>query len=892
MQKITDPLGNTTTLTFDSTGNAIREVNASGGITTRTFDADGNLLSETIVVGEEDSPANGETDDLKSVNTYDSSGNLETYIDGRGNTVFFSYNQYGQMLTSTDPSGNTVRNNYDQYGNLRSSTDPNGVSRSFSYDDDGNLTTVTDDAGRIVTTNAYNRYGELTGTTDAFGNVKNFTYDVSGNPQEFSYSHGEGANQVEIVERTEYDDAGRAISTSQVRKQGTATETLWTKSVKHNAAGQVEREVDRHGTVTEYVYDHQGRKIETRIQMKDADGLPQWLIERVVYDALGRVILRTDQYAEGAAVIFGTRTYDDPLGGVDRAERRKDVVVAFEGTAPNLKSVIASEGTLAADDGAQFDAQGRLVSMTDRNGMETRYTYNTVGELIETRTQAPDENGTLVWLVKRTVYDELGRKSIVTDRYIDGSSTPVFATRTVYDAKGRGLEEHRLEGVTVDIAGGDAVLANAGTIITRTKTVYNERGQVAQTIAADGQTTDYEYDEFGRRAAVIGPAAVDPGSGVLVRHRTELVYNDQSRVWKERINIRQYEDGSKDATGVRETLFEYDEFGRFVKRTFPDGTFTERTYTASGQVATEKDQMGLVREYQYDDKGRLSAVVLPEIPDPQNGNQPTKPTYQYEYDEFGNQTLVRDPLGRETGFTYDNRGQQLARTLPLGFGPDGIKGTADDSDLPEGDFTERFVYDDEGRVVQQTSFEGVVTKFVHDAGTGRLKEKQFFAGSGAPDETWFYKYDAFGRVVEVQQQKGADVRTTVTSHDPEGRITQVNSPEGTVNYEYDDFGRRVRTSTGDPLNPTNDTRYAYDARGWLETVTVWARNGVVLPEAEREVTRYEYDLLGNRQRSDRQIRLHAAERRPPFGRGRNPLVGRQRRWHYRSAYQQLRLVIR
>jgi YD repeat-containing protein len=42
------------------------------------------------------------------------------------------------------------------------------------------------------------------------------------------------------------------------------------------------------------------------------------------------------------------------------------------------------------------------------------------------------------------------------------------------------------------------------------------------------------------------------------------------------------------------------------------------------------------------------------------------PRYEYGYDPQGNHTLIRDPLGRETHFTFDDQGSQLSRTLPLG----------------------------------------------------------------------------------------------------------------------------------------------------------------------------------------------------------------------------------
>jgi len=49
----------------------------------------------------------------------------------------------------------------------------------------------------------------------------------------------------------------------------------------------------------------------------------------------------------------------------------------------------------------------------------------------------------------------------------------------------------------------------------------------------------------------------------------------------------------------------------------------------------ETDQLGNTKQYEYDDEGRLSAVVLPAVPDPQNGGQLTQPRYVYGYDGQG-----------------------------------------------------------------------------------------------------------------------------------------------------------------------------------------------------------------------------------------------------------------
>ena len=92
---------------------------------------------------------------------------------------------------------------------------------------------------------------------------------------------------------------------------------------------------------------------------------------------------------------------------------------------------------------------------------------------------------------------------------------------------------------------------------------------------------------------------------------------------------------------------------------------------------------------------------------------------------------------RDTIFTFDAQGHQLTRTLPLGvssFNPNATGvGELDAGRIPTGftpqPFTEYFWYNDRRQQVYHVSFEGVVTQFQYDngtGGTGRLEQKAFF----------------------------------------------------------------------------------------------------------------------------------------------------------------------
>ena len=161
-------------------------------------------------------------------------------------------------------------------------------------------------------------------------------------------------------------------------------------------------------------------------------------------------------------------------------------------------------------------------------------------------------------------------------------------------------------------------------------------------------------------------------------------------------------------------------------------------------------------------------------------------------------------MGRETWFTFDARNHQLSRTLPLGFGDDGIRGTGDDpvewtassilpADMP---FTERMTYDAPGRQHLHISFEGIVTEHVYSDTTGRLIEKRFFDnllqydnGAGNPGEVWTYTHDAFGRVTHVV----ASVRVAGTGFlEP--------TPSETTTYDYNTSGIRVSALTETDAN--------------------------------------------------------------------------------------------
>jgi hypothetical protein len=92
-----------------------------------------------------------------------------------------------------------------------------------------------------------------------------------------------------------------------------------------------------------------------------------------------------------------------------------------------------------------------------------------------------------------------------------------------------------------------------------------------------------------------------------------------------------------------------------------------------------------------------------------------------------------------------------------------------------------------------TDFEGRVVKHLYDS-RDRVAETRYYQSvanftAGIVAETVQYGYDIYdaaGRHDRVTETKGTQVRVTDTLYDLRGRLIRVSSPEGVVNYSYND----------------------------------------------------------------------------------------------------------
>lgn len=169
---MTDALNRTTTFNYDAMADVI-------GVTQLASTA--NAVTTTLAYNPQYYELSSITDPLGNTTsgTYDSSGNLLSVTDPLGNTTSATYNQAGQPVTITDPLGNQSQATYST-GNLASITDPLGRTISAFIDSATRYSAIIDPLGKITRFN-YDPLNQITSIIDPLGNTTSFTYDGNGN---------------------------------------------------------------------------------------------------------------------------------------------------------------------------------------------------------------------------------------------------------------------------------------------------------------------------------------------------------------------------------------------------------------------------------------------------------------------------------------------------------------------------------------------------------------------------------------------------------------------------------------------------------------------------------------------------------------------------------------
>ncbi|MHC4739164.1 MAG: hypothetical protein ACYS9Y_09705 [Planctomycetota bacterium] len=782
---------------------------------------------------------------------YDANGILTGTIDAKGNTINITHNITGRTETIEDRLGYLTIYEYDERGNVISVTNAQGDTTSYQYTDSTNpdkATIVTFPSPSGPTTYyEYDSLGRTTKVTDPVGNVTTYSYDNNGNLLETvqKVPDPQNANVLKEISRTtnEYN-------------------------VQYPDRNLLEKTSDALGNSTVYEYDSKNRM--TRIIKEDPNGFLLEVITTNTYDDNSNFptspISTTDaaeftrhfEYDENGNQIKSWYYWEDPN---DSGNNCKVYTIteydAMGRVVKTIRDVNNVNGNVTPSTVTLSEMEYNLIGKPDitinEHDVMTVYEYDQLGNLVETKVyDSNDADVNDIRTITETLYDAEGRAIVTTDPH-DPCDPNVNGTQTIYDALGRVTETIRWENVVIpvedivvdgnvvgrtnlyDLGDNNDPNWSQGDLLTKTVTEYDFAGRVFRTKTFDEngvlQTTEYEYDAAGRQTAVIDANG----------NRTEYEYEGNRRTLVR--DARAFEDTYANRYKY-ETSFEYDKLGRLRYTDFSDGTYTYVGYDNLGRKSSETDQAGRTRWFDYDSAGRLTAVILPEVDDPNNGDTPTYPRYEYKYDKYGNLTAIWDNVKedpetgsvnydykRVTTFTYNHLHKQTSRTLPNGE-------------------TEYKEYDEYGRLVKATDFIGQVTSFSYDDpnAAGLLHYQKFYdsnsyydSNPNDPNLSVHFTYDELSRKTHVDVNDEGTEYVYQYWYDDEGRVYRTFSPQGYVNYEFSDLtGRRVSvyTPTG-----TADTEidYYYDQLGRLEQVKVDKRNS---QDVDEDIY-YTYNAVGS-----------------------------------------------
>jgi len=452
----TSPRG-TERFAYDPRGQLIKHQDTRGTVTRLARDARGYLTG--IKAGERitriERSASGDVLRVQHpdgrVVEYTERGAALKAVDGQGTVQAAAFDEQGRMIAYQDEFGRASRVAYNGFGLIARSWDKDGERFRCDYDAQGQLIGVVDAAGNQV---RYRRPDARTLIVE----------DPSSGPRELRFD-AEGRvveeRRGDATLRFRYDAHGRLLERST---------PAGSERFTYDAAGRLLSQAGPDGELR-YTYDAQGRlaSCENRVlfervsyRYRGADREPSevvypWGSVRYRYDAQGRLtgVEAGDDQVEIERDAAGRRSAVRYANGVETR-------YAYAGSL--LSEVSSWRGdALLSRRAYRYDARGRVTSVTDERGVETRSTHDRRGRLLS---EASSERSV------RYTYDAAGNRTAVE---VDGETQ------------------------ALEVGAGNRVLAQGETSYT-----YGSHGALSTREDAAG-TWRYRVDVDGRLRSARGP---------------------------------------------------------------------------------------------------------------------------------------------------------------------------------------------------------------------------------------------------------------------------------------------------------------------------------------------------------------------------------------------------
>ena len=686
---------------YDELGRLIRTVDGKGRSVYRSYDGNDNMILEVVTVPEVETETDATIETIKTFTVYE--------YDGRN-----------QLIRHIDALGHETEYDYDRRGLLTSVTDALGFTTQTAYNSLGQPVQVT--AADLATTQyIYDQAGRLTGIIDPLGEQRSVVYDKNGNAVELIDSLGHRT-------RYDFDALNRLLAVENAKSE-----------------------------VTSFTYD----AMSNLTTIIDAIGHPR----EATFDAANRITSSTDPLGRRTHI-----TYDDNHRAVVVHDPMEFVTTRKYNPFGELETAIDPVSTAR---GYDYNVVGELTQETwtppsQPKVIEAEYTPGLFG------VEDSERGGTT--LVRN--YDALGRLDSVTQ---GGERVQDFA----YDALSR---------LTY------AASYEQGNKVHEVAMEYDEVGRLVAEVQ-DGIRVETRYDEAGNMTNVIYPPESSGGSGKMITRQpgpghlldkisdssgmvVEYDYDDLGRVDRETVKSR---------VSIQ-TDIEYDAVGRQTHRDFAWRTWN--TFTPLGHVHLDYDPAGtpitkstshfwrdeVVDAYTYDDNDRLHRTIrTPKQGDPV--------TFEWQHDALGNWLLATGPgIAIELDYDYQNR----IVNDPYDY---------DERGNLKADGINTYTYDALDQLVE-VSNDAIVVRYTYDAIGRRVTESRtILAADAAREVTIRYVYHGLSVIEERINQDGeTSLRSYVYGQSIDDRVMmQIDNDRFFYVKDHQQSPVMIVSASGNPL---------------------------------------------------------------------------------------------
>ncbi len=855
----------------DSDTQLLLSEDASGYVLTRRdggterYDLTGQLKFEISPAGQQTNYA------------YDGSGRLSTVTDAFGHTLTFGYNANNDIATVTDSASNVISYSYDTNDNLTRVNYPDTTTKIYYYEDPNNPHGLTGiayvDANNVTTRFAtFGYYYNSSNVSDPSNGKAILTEHAqtdNGSPQEkFTLAYGSPA----VGQTTVTDPAGMQNVMTFATNLGVMNLTAnvnqsdgLSLTQAFDTNNNLTCRKDEAGHVTTYTYNSTNQKLSmTEGQGGDCSNPPS--------SVTSTSAARTVSYQ------YLSPTLDLPIlittPSVYPGQNKTTTIQYTDPNHPNLPTIITqagftpsgapvsrsvalsynTHGQVSSIDGPRtdvndvttlvyndctigygcgqlsrvtnalghvttydsYDANGRLLQMTDPNGLKTAYTYDARGR-VKTVTLIPLSGTSAQWQYSYTVWGDVSQVIDPDGVVLNYGYDAAHYLRTITDAAGNqiryayDLKGNRTQDYTYD---------PSGNLTRSVGYAYDLRNHLSQ-INLAGNTTQLVYDAVGNLTQEIDPNT----------HTTGYQYDALNRLYNLTDALTQntgydydVNDNPKAVTAPNNlsTQYSYDDLGNRLQEVSPDRGTINYTYDAAGNALTITDARNITATYTYDALNRVVTKI---------SSDSNTPNYTYYYDSAGRLSYIYRGSTSNLIFGYDSLGRrnyQLDLTNLLYssyvFSP---AGRLTQISYPN-NRTVNYTYDTVGRVSQVSATVNgtttVLAQSFHYYPFGPINSFSF--GNG---QYYFMNVDQAYR--PTFQRNGP--RLKYAFYDPAGNLSSLNDINNTIqSFSYDPLNELTSASNGQ-AGSYGSLSYSYLSNGNCQSET---RNGMT--------TTYTYNPVG------------------------------------------------